>query len=145
MSGLVLPSVGGEARDWLTSPRAGIKHSAWGDHNIPGVGYPVLQVLSTHPPAAEPLIHTKGKQAGTQQHSATMPQNVILPGPAPWGFRLSGGIDFNQPLIITRVCALFISFLFIVFDTCCRLLPLTFLKFRDTDEAACRLASSCWL
>ncbi|XP_006834507.1 PREDICTED: PDZ and LIM domain protein 3 isoform X4 [Chrysochloris asiatica] len=31
-----------------------------------------------------------------------MPQNVILPGPAPWGFRLSGGIDFNQPLIITR-------------------------------------------
>ncbi|XP_074128791.1 PDZ and LIM domain protein 3 isoform X3 [Sminthopsis crassicaudata] len=32
-----------------------------------------------------------------------MPQNVILPGPAPWGFRLSGGIDFNQPLIITRI------------------------------------------
>ncbi|XP_006128523.1 PDZ and LIM domain protein 3 isoform X2 [Pelodiscus sinensis] len=32
-----------------------------------------------------------------------MPQNVILPGPAPWGFRLTGGIDFNQPLIITRI------------------------------------------
>ncbi|XP_075277972.1 PDZ and LIM domain protein 3 isoform X2 [Opisthocomus hoazin] len=32
-----------------------------------------------------------------------MPQNVILQGPAPWGFRLSGGIDFNQPLIITRI------------------------------------------
>ncbi|XP_050803849.1 PDZ and LIM domain protein 3 isoform X3 [Gopherus flavomarginatus] len=32
-----------------------------------------------------------------------MPQNVVLPGPAPWGFRLSGGIDFNQPLIITRI------------------------------------------
>ncbi|XP_009073998.1 PREDICTED: PDZ and LIM domain protein 3 isoform X4 [Acanthisitta chloris] len=31
-----------------------------------------------------------------------MPQNVILQGPSPWGFRLSGGIDFNQPLIITR-------------------------------------------
>ncbi|XP_008948051.1 PREDICTED: PDZ and LIM domain protein 3 isoform X6 [Merops nubicus] len=31
-----------------------------------------------------------------------MPQNVTLQGPAPWGFRLSGGIDFNQPLIITR-------------------------------------------
>ncbi|XP_065261145.1 PDZ and LIM domain protein 3 isoform X4 [Emys orbicularis] len=31
-----------------------------------------------------------------------MPQNVVLPGPAPWGFRLTGGIDFNQPLIITR-------------------------------------------
>lgn len=32
-----------------------------------------------------------------------MPQNVVLPGPAPWGFRLTGGIDFNQPLIISRV------------------------------------------
>ncbi|XP_074883472.1 PDZ and LIM domain protein 3 isoform X1 [Buteo buteo] len=32
-----------------------------------------------------------------------MPQNVVLQGPAPWGFRLSGGIDFNQPLIITRI------------------------------------------
>ncbi|XP_020033447.1 PDZ and LIM domain protein 3 isoform X2 [Castor canadensis] len=32
-----------------------------------------------------------------------MPQNVILPGPAPWGFRLSGGVDFNQPLVITRI------------------------------------------
>uniref|UniRef100_A0A2K6G5N3 PDZ and LIM domain protein 3 n=1 Tax=Propithecus coquereli TaxID=379532 RepID=A0A2K6G5N3_PROCO len=32
-----------------------------------------------------------------------MPQTVVLPGPAPWGFRLSGGIDFNQPLIITRI------------------------------------------
>ncbi|XP_077670667.1 PDZ and LIM domain protein 3 [Eretmochelys imbricata] len=32
-----------------------------------------------------------------------MPQNVILPGSAPWGFRLTGGIDFNQPLIITRI------------------------------------------
>ncbi|XP_054238768.1 PDZ and LIM domain protein 3 isoform X5 [Indicator indicator] len=31
-----------------------------------------------------------------------MPQNVVLQGPAPWGFRLSGGIDFNQPLIVTR-------------------------------------------
>ncbi|XP_077158340.1 PDZ and LIM domain protein 3 isoform X1 [Paroedura picta] len=32
-----------------------------------------------------------------------MPQNVVLPGPAPWGFRLAGGIDFNQPLIISRI------------------------------------------
>ncbi|XP_067993031.1 PDZ and LIM domain protein 3 isoform X3 [Melanerpes formicivorus] len=32
-----------------------------------------------------------------------MPQNVVLQGPAPWGFRLSGGIDFNQPLIVTRI------------------------------------------
>ncbi|XP_056328079.1 PDZ and LIM domain protein 3b isoform X2 [Danio aesculapii] len=32
-----------------------------------------------------------------------MPQNVVLDGPAPWGFRLSGGKDFNQRLTITRV------------------------------------------
>ncbi|XP_038611219.1 PDZ and LIM domain protein 3 isoform X1 [Tachyglossus aculeatus] len=32
-----------------------------------------------------------------------MPQTIVLPGPAPWGFRLSGGVDFNQPLVITRV------------------------------------------
>ncbi|KAM9471049.1 PDZ and LIM domain protein 3b isoform 4-T4 [Clarias gariepinus] len=32
-----------------------------------------------------------------------MPQNVLLEGPAPWGFRLCGGKDFNQPLTISRV------------------------------------------
>ncbi|XP_020658032.1 PDZ and LIM domain protein 3 isoform X4 [Pogona vitticeps] len=32
-----------------------------------------------------------------------MPQNVVLQGPAPWGFRLTGGIDFKQPLIISRI------------------------------------------
>ncbi|KAL0973932.1 hypothetical protein UPYG_G00213120 [Umbra pygmaea] len=32
-----------------------------------------------------------------------MPQNVVLEGPAPWGFRLAGGKDFKQPLTITRV------------------------------------------
>ncbi|XP_063046766.1 PDZ and LIM domain protein 3-like isoform X2 [Engraulis encrasicolus] len=32
-----------------------------------------------------------------------MPQNVTLMGPAPWGFRLTGGKDFNQPLTISRV------------------------------------------
>ncbi|XP_039606924.1 PDZ and LIM domain protein 3-like isoform X3 [Polypterus senegalus] len=32
-----------------------------------------------------------------------MPQNVTLQGPAPWGFRLTGGKDFNQPLTISRI------------------------------------------
>ncbi|XP_030622135.1 PDZ and LIM domain protein 3b isoform X3 [Chanos chanos] len=31
-----------------------------------------------------------------------MPQNVVLDGPGPWGFRLSGGKDFNQSLTVTR-------------------------------------------
>ncbi|KAI5087729.1 PDZ and LIM domain protein 3, partial [Silurus meridionalis] len=28
---------------------------------------------------------------------------VVLDGPAPWGFRLIGGKDFNQPLIIAKI------------------------------------------
>ncbi|XP_061769065.1 PDZ and LIM domain protein 3b [Nerophis ophidion] len=32
-----------------------------------------------------------------------MPLNVVLTGPAPWGFRLVGGKDFNQPLTISRI------------------------------------------
>ncbi|KAM4604266.1 PDZ and LIM domain protein 3-like [Polymixia lowei] len=32
-----------------------------------------------------------------------MPVNVVLDGPAPWGFRLIGGKDFNQPLTISRI------------------------------------------
>ncbi|KAI1887583.1 hypothetical protein AGOR_G00191800 [Albula goreensis] len=32
-----------------------------------------------------------------------MTQTVVLDGPAPWGFRLSGGKDFNQPLTISRI------------------------------------------
>ncbi|XP_076001702.1 PDZ and LIM domain protein 3-like [Genypterus blacodes] len=32
-----------------------------------------------------------------------MPLNVVLDGPAPWGFRLAGGKDFNQPLTISRI------------------------------------------
>lgn len=30
---------------------------------------------------------------------------VVLEGPAPWGFRLQGGKDFNMPLSISRVSA----------------------------------------
>ncbi|KAM3865114.1 PDZ and LIM domain protein 3-like [Diretmus argenteus] len=32
-----------------------------------------------------------------------MPLSVVLEGPAPWGFRLAGGKDFNQPLTIARI------------------------------------------
>lgn len=28
---------------------------------------------------------------------------IVLPGPGPWGFRLVGGRDFEQPLTISRV------------------------------------------
>ncbi|XP_030835271.1 LIM domain-binding protein 3 isoform X8 [Strongylocentrotus purpuratus] len=29
--------------------------------------------------------------------------NITIPGPGPWGFRLAGGRDFNQPLYISKV------------------------------------------
>ncbi|XP_060772704.1 PDZ and LIM domain protein 3a isoform X2 [Neoarius graeffei] len=32
-----------------------------------------------------------------------MPHCVILDGPAPWGFRLIGGKDFNQPFTIAKI------------------------------------------
>lgn len=32
-----------------------------------------------------------------------MPFNVVLKGPAPWGFRLIGGRDFSQPLTIVKI------------------------------------------
>ncbi|CAF96590.1 unnamed protein product, partial [Tetraodon nigroviridis] len=32
-----------------------------------------------------------------------MPLSVVLDGPAPWGFRMVGGKDFNQALTISRV------------------------------------------
>lgn len=33
----------------------------------------------------------------------TSSYTVTLNGPAPWGFRLQGGKDFNMPLTISRV------------------------------------------
>lgn len=32
-----------------------------------------------------------------------MPLRVVMQGPGPWGFRLVGGKDFEQPLTISRV------------------------------------------
>ncbi|NXM33495.1 PDLI2 protein, partial [Oxyruncus cristatus] len=32
-----------------------------------------------------------------------MPVTVTLPGPAPWGFRISGGRDFGKPIAVSKV------------------------------------------
>ncbi|NXM05805.1 PDLI2 protein, partial [Tyrannus savana] len=32
-----------------------------------------------------------------------MPVTVTLPGPAPWGFRISGGRDFGKPVTVSKV------------------------------------------
>lgn len=40
------------------------------------------------------------------RHSRAMTtQQIVLQGPGPWGFRLVGGKDFEQPLAISRVRA----------------------------------------
>ncbi|XP_029621925.1 PDZ and LIM domain protein 3-like [Salmo trutta] len=39
----------------------------------------------------------------TRDREGDMPLDVVLNGPAPWGFRLTGGKDFNQPLTISRI------------------------------------------
>lgn len=37
--------------------------------------------------------------------AAAMPVTVTLPGPAPWGFRISGGRDFGKPITVSKVGA----------------------------------------
>ncbi|EPY87681.1 hypothetical protein CB1_000228045 [Camelus ferus] len=45
-----------------------------------------------------------GRSEGTAHRSGTMDSfKVVLEGPAPWGFRLQGGKDFNVPLSISRL------------------------------------------
>lgn len=38
-----------------------------------------------------------------------MPVTVTLPGPAPWGFRISGGRDFGKPITVSKVGAPHVS------------------------------------
>lgn len=48
-----------------------------------------------------PKTHNFAQKA--TQSSPAMPVRVVLQGPGPWGFRLVGGKDFEQPLTISRV------------------------------------------
>lgn len=41
--------------------------------------------------------------------SPGMALTVDVVGPAPWGFRISGGRDFHTPIIVTKVRAVFPS------------------------------------
>lgn len=42
-------------------------------------------------------------------------REITLEGGSPWGFRIHGGADTNQPLRVSRVSVLF--FLFILFSS----------------------------
>lgn len=65
----------------------------------------VVQLLLLLPCTRVKKGKTRTKRGARKQaeQSRDMPQNVLLQGPAPWGFRLCGGKDFNQPLTVTRV------------------------------------------
>ncbi|XP_064191082.1 PDZ and LIM domain protein 3a [Anguilla rostrata] len=45
----------------------------------------------------QPQLRCRRADQGRMTHT------VVLDGPPPWGFRLSGGRDFNQPLSLSRV------------------------------------------
>lgn len=51
------------------------------------------------PCRAEPVL--PGVPRGVAVHMGT--HRIVLTGPGPWGFRLVGGRDFEQPLTISRV------------------------------------------
>ncbi|XP_023564799.1 PDZ and LIM domain protein 1 [Octodon degus] len=52
-------------------------------------------------PRAEPS--SPSAPGGRRPRSAMGTQQIVLQGPGPWGFRLVGGKDFEQPLAISRV------------------------------------------
>lgn len=43
--------------------------------------------------------------AAPAQPPAAMPVTITLPGPAPWGFRITGGRDFGKPITVSKVGA----------------------------------------
>ncbi|KAJ7427080.1 hypothetical protein WISP_09762 [Willisornis vidua] len=52
-------------------------------------------------PISSPRAAERGP--GVTEPPAAMPVTVTLPGPAPWGFRISGGRDFGKPITISKV------------------------------------------
>uniref|UniRef100_A0AAV2LK85 LIM zinc-binding domain-containing protein n=1 Tax=Knipowitschia caucasica TaxID=637954 RepID=A0AAV2LK85_KNICA len=57
---------------------------------------------SLYSPLAFPIGQISPSAASADRSTGDMPVSVVLEGPAPWGFRLTGGKDFNQPLTISR-------------------------------------------
>ena len=51
------------------------------------------------------LLPGLSARVAARRHRAMTTQQIVLQGPGPWGFRLVGGKDFEQPLAISRVRA----------------------------------------
>lgn len=77
---------------------------------------PLLQGCCSLPQTSALVIHTETWTGAAETHHQTrhfvkkttrpttaMPLRVVMQGPGPWGFRLVGGKDFEQPLTISRV------------------------------------------
>ncbi|XP_040394423.1 PDZ and LIM domain protein 2 isoform X2 [Cygnus olor] len=59
-------------------------------------GSPLPHPLSTPDfPTPQPPVHA--------EPPAAMPVTVTLAGPAPWGFRITGGRDFGKPITVSKV------------------------------------------
>ncbi|KAK2501795.1 hypothetical protein MC885_011701 [Smutsia gigantea] len=52
---------------------------------------------------AAPRPARPSPRVAASRHRAMTTQQIVLQGPGPWGFRLVGGKDFEQPLAISRV------------------------------------------
>lgn len=49
-----------------------------------------------------------------------MAYTVVLDGGSPWGFRLEGGKDFNEPLRIAKVSTATLLRIFVPFGVSCQ-------------------------
>ncbi|KAM6184805.1 PDZ and LIM domain protein 1 [Rhynchocyon petersi] len=66
----------------------------------PGSGLRALSPTAAREPSAfYPVCPARRRRA----MAAETTQQIVLQGPGPWGFRLVGGKDFEQPLAISRV------------------------------------------
>lgn len=87
------------------SEREGLSHFLY--HCHPGQGPAGL--LGDLSPIFSPFL---GVYSGSGSHlpvfsSSGMALTVDVVGPAPWGFRISGGRDFHTPIIVTKVRSVF--------------------------------------
>lgn len=73
----------------------------------PPAGTETLVKPGKRPPRQDSRTAGTGLKSRTGEQEESRPKmssyTVTLNGPAPWGFRLQGGKDFNMPLTISRV------------------------------------------
>lgn len=71
---------------------------------LPGAAARALSPkLPGEPSAPRRVLPRLSPWATARLRNAMTTQQIVLQGPGPWGFRLVGGKDFEQPLAISRV------------------------------------------